>query len=68
MDQFAALTDRHYRLFDYRGAPDAEKVIVMMGSGAETAQETVEYLKHPRRKSRPGLKCGSTVLLASRPS
>ena len=36
MDRFAALTGRRYRLFDYHGAPDAERVIVMMGSGAET--------------------------------
>ena len=44
MDQFAELTGRHYHLFDYVGAPDAERVIVLMGSGAETAHETVEYL------------------------
>ncbi|MFN3751078.1 MAG: pyruvate:ferredoxin (flavodoxin) oxidoreductase [Thiobacillus sp.] len=44
MDRFAALTGRHYRLFDYVGAPDAERVIVLMGSGAETAHETVEHL------------------------
>lgn len=44
MDQFAKLTGRHYRLFDYTGAPDAERVIVLMGSGAEAAQETVEKL------------------------
>ncbi len=44
MDKFAALTGRQYRLFDYYGAPDAERVIVMMGSGAETAQETIDYL------------------------
>lgn len=44
MDQFAQLTGRHYRLFDYVGAPDAERVIVMMGSGAETAAETAVYL------------------------
>jgi pyruvate-ferredoxin/flavodoxin oxidoreductase len=37
MDAFASLTGRHYHLFDYVGAPDAERVIVMMGSGAETA-------------------------------
>ena len=36
MDQFAALTGRQYHLFDYVGAPDAERVIVMMGSGAES--------------------------------
>ena len=42
MDRFAGLTGRAYRLFDYVGAPDARHVIVMMGSGAETVQETVE--------------------------
>ncbi|MFA7158181.1 MAG: pyruvate:ferredoxin (flavodoxin) oxidoreductase [Kiritimatiellia bacterium] len=44
MDKFAKLTGRQYKLFDYVGAPDAEKVIVMMGSGAETAHETVNDL------------------------
>ncbi len=44
MDKFAALTGRQYRLFDYVGAPDAERVIVLMGSAAETAQHTAEYL------------------------
>ena len=43
---------RQYHLFDYVGAPDAERVIVLMGSGAETAQETVEYLTAPRREGR----------------
>src|SRR3989338_8178560 len=44
MDEFAELTGRAYHLFDYVGAPDAERVIVMMGSRAETAQEVVEHL------------------------
>jgi pyruvate-ferredoxin/flavodoxin oxidoreductase len=44
MDNFAALIGRQYHLFDYVGAPDAERVIVLMGSGAETVQATVEYL------------------------
>ncbi len=44
MDQFAQLTGRRYSLFDYVGAPDAERVIVLMGSGAETAEETVQHL------------------------
>ncbi len=44
MDRFAKLTGRKYKLFDYVGHPQAERVIVMMGSGAEVAQETVEYL------------------------
>ena len=46
MDQFAKLTGRQYHLFDYFGAPDAKRVIVVMGSGAETIQETVEYLSY----------------------
>ncbi|MEI6413766.1 MAG: pyruvate:ferredoxin (flavodoxin) oxidoreductase [Pseudomonadota bacterium] len=45
MDRFAALTGRPYHLFDYAGAPDAERVIVLMGSGAETVEETVEHLR-----------------------
>jgi pyruvate-ferredoxin/flavodoxin oxidoreductase len=44
MDRLAALTGRPYRLFDYHGAPDAERVIVMMGSGAEAAHEAVDRL------------------------
>ena len=45
MDRFAALVGRSYHLFDYVGAADAERVIVMMDSGAETAEETVDYLR-----------------------
>jgi pyruvate-ferredoxin/flavodoxin oxidoreductase len=41
MNKFAGLTGRQYRLFDYVGAEDAQRVIVMMGSGCETAEETV---------------------------
>lgn len=44
MQQFAALTGRQYHLFEYVGAPDAERVMVLMGSGAETAEETARYL------------------------
>jgi pyruvate-ferredoxin/flavodoxin oxidoreductase len=44
MDQFAALTGRQYKLFEYHGAPDAERVIVMIGSGSDAAHETVDYL------------------------
>jgi len=44
MNKFAEVVGRSYHLFDYVGAPDAERVIVMMGSGAEVAHETVEYL------------------------
>jgi len=45
MDRFAALTGRAYRLFDYYGDPAAERVIVIMGSGAETTHETVDWLR-----------------------
>ena len=44
MERFAKETGRAYRLFDYVGAPDADRVIILMGSGAEAAHETVEYL------------------------
>ncbi len=44
MDDFAKLTGRQYRLFDYYGAPDAERVIVIMGSGADACRETVDHL------------------------
>ncbi|MFH2203901.1 MAG: pyruvate:ferredoxin (flavodoxin) oxidoreductase [Elusimicrobiota bacterium] len=44
MDRFAAQTGRAYKLFDYVGAPDAERVIVMMGSGCGAAEEAVEHL------------------------
>ncbi len=44
MDKFAQLTGRKYHLFDYSGSPDAEDVIVVMASGAETVRATVEYL------------------------
>ncbi|MFL5424006.1 MAG: pyruvate:ferredoxin (flavodoxin) oxidoreductase [Myxococcales bacterium] len=44
MDQLGALVDRRYRLFDYAGHPEAERVIVAMGSGAEVAHEAVDWL------------------------
>ena len=44
MNKFAEIVGRSYHLFDYVGAPAAERVIVMMGSGAEAAHEAVEYL------------------------
>ena len=44
MDRFAQLTGRHYHLFDYVGSPDAERVVILMGSGAEAVEETVDYL------------------------
>ena len=44
MVQFAMLSGRQYRLFDYSGSDQAERVIILMGSGAETVEETVEHL------------------------
>ena len=44
MDKFATLTGRKYRLYEYVGSPNAERVIIIMGSGAEAVQETVEAL------------------------
>jgi len=50
MDRFSKLTGRHYHLFDYVGAEDAERVIIIMGSAAETTHEMVEHLnKHHER-------------------
>ena len=51
MDELAARTGRQYQLFEYHGHPQAERVIVIMGSGAETARETALYLesKHGER-------------------
>ena len=44
MDKFAGIVGRKYDLFDYLGAPDADRVVVLMGSGAEAAEEAVDYL------------------------
>lgn len=45
MDEFAKLTGRRYELFQYHGSPQAERVIVLMGSGADTAIETAQFLE-----------------------
>ena len=50
MDKFEKIVGRSYKLFDYYGDPNAENIIIMMGSGAETAQETVEYLNNKGEK------------------
>jgi pyruvate-ferredoxin/flavodoxin oxidoreductase len=44
MDQFAQLTGRQYRLFDYEGPDDAERVVILMGSGSQTARQTAAAL------------------------
>ncbi len=50
MDQFAQRTGRQYHLFDYAGDPEAKRVLVLMGSGAETAHEAVEHLNRQGEK------------------
>ena len=50
MDRFAAQTGRAYHLFDYYGAPDADRVIILMGSGAEAAEEAVDALNRNGEK------------------
>ena len=50
MRKFEKIVGRKYNLFDYVGAPDAEKIVIIMGSGAETVHETVEYLVSKAQK------------------
>jgi pyruvate-ferredoxin/flavodoxin oxidoreductase len=50
MDAFARLTSRQYNLFDYEGPPDAERVLILMGSGAQTARETAAVLQRAGEK------------------
>jgi len=50
MNKFKYLVGREYKIFQYVGAPDAEKVIILMGSGAETAHETVDILTQKGEK------------------
>nr|WP_290930644.1 hypothetical protein [Haliscomenobacter sp.] len=50
MDKFAAFTGRQYQLFEYFGAADAERVILLMGSGSQTAIETCKFLQEKGEK------------------
>jgi pyruvate-ferredoxin/flavodoxin oxidoreductase len=61
MDKFAKITGRHYNLFDYYGDPEAERVVVIMGSGGETVVETVKYL------AAKGEKVGAVLVRLYRP-
>ena len=61
MDRFAQITGRHYNLFDYYGDPDAERVVVVMGSGGETVVETVKHL------AARGEKVGAVLVRLYRP-
>lgn len=62
MDEVGNALGRKYKLFDYVGDPDAEDVIVAMGSGCETVQETIEYLNKER-----GMKLGLIKVRVYRP-
>jgi pyruvate-ferredoxin/flavodoxin oxidoreductase len=61
MDHFAKLTGRQYHLFDYYGDPNAERVVVAIGSGTETLRETVDYL------NKKGEKVGLIIVRLYRP-
>ncbi|HEY6072524.1 MAG TPA: 2-oxoacid:acceptor oxidoreductase family protein, partial [Anaerolineales bacterium] len=61
MDKFAQVTGRQYKLFDYYGDPNAERVVVVMGSGGETVVETVKYL------ASKGEKVGAVLVRLYRP-
>lgn len=61
MDKVAEFTGRHYHLVDYVGAPDADRVIVVMGSAASTIKDTVAYL------SKKGEKIGVLIVRLYRP-
>ncbi len=50
MDQFTQIVGRAYHLFDYSGHPEAERIIILMGSGGETAEATVKYLAEKGEK------------------
>jgi pyruvate-ferredoxin/flavodoxin oxidoreductase len=51
MQEFEKMTGRHYGLFEYTGAPDAERIIIVMGSGGETVEETVKALNDSGEKT-----------------
>ena len=50
MDKFAKIVGRQYKLFDYFGAPDADRIVIMMGTGAETMHEMVNHLNNKGEK------------------
>lgn len=50
MDKFGDLTGRYYKLFEYHGSPDAERIIILMGSGCEAVHKTVNYLTEKSEK------------------
>jgi pyruvate-ferredoxin/flavodoxin oxidoreductase len=60
-EQFEKLTGRSYKLFDYIGAPDAERIVILMGSGSGAVRETVAYLNEK------GEKVGAIIVRLYRP-
>ncbi|OFZ13226.1 MAG: pyruvate:ferredoxin (flavodoxin) oxidoreductase, partial [Bdellovibrionales bacterium RBG_16_40_8] len=66
-DQFAELTGRSYKLFEYVGHPQAERVIVIMGSGAETVHETVTWLLKNNKDQDKSQKVGVLKVRLYRP-
>jgi hypothetical protein len=67
MNRFAEITGRQYRLFDYAGHPQAERVIIIMGSGGETAQQTAEWLNSAAKRP-ASCACASIGHFRSKPS
>ncbi len=61
MDKFYKMAGRRYNLFDYVGAPDADKIIIVMASGADTVRETVDYI------NKQGAKVGAVIVHLFRP-
>ena len=51
MNRFAGVTGRQYRLFDYSGHPQADRVVVIMGSGGETAEQAAQWLNQHGEKT-----------------
>lgn len=62
MEEVEKITGRKYKLFDYHGAADAEKVIICMGSAVDTTKSAVDYLNAER-----GYKCGVLGVKLFRP-
>ncbi len=61
MDEFAQVTGREYKVFEYHGDPTAERIIILMVSGCETVHKTVDYL------NKQGEKCGVVIIRLYRP-
>ena len=65
MDKFAKITERQYQLFDYSGHASPERVLILMGSGGETAEATVKHLAAEGREGRRGPRPTVSAILES---